>query len=124
MRSGDGSIRPSNADGSVTELLVRDSVSISWARVGCVLSLARSREGGDFPSDGVSLASILISSLSKRFRFFRAHEMFFGERPVGGLSLWSVFISVSFCVSEWLRALERFLVVFSERLSYFLHPEV
>ena len=82
MGSRGGSIVPSGADGSVAGLWVWDGDAISWARVRCVPSSARSWAGGDFPSNGLFLVHILISASSERYRFFRARAMSFGDQPV------------------------------------------
>ena len=46
---------PTYAGGSMTELWFGDNVVISLAIVGCDPSSARSRAGGDLPSDEISL---------------------------------------------------------------------
>ena len=82
MESVAGSITLSDADGYVAELWIGDGDAISWARVDCDPSSERSRAGGEFPSDGVSLVHISIGALSERCGFFSACEMSSGDGPV------------------------------------------
>ena len=65
----------SDDDGSVTRLWVRDGDAVSWERDGCGPSSARSIDGGDLPSDSVSLVHILIRASLERCRFFSAREI-------------------------------------------------
>ena len=85
VKSGDRSVSPSNADNSVEELKVGDGDAFPQAIFGCDPSSARSRGGKDFPPNGASLAHISISPLSERLVFFRSCEIYFGDRPSGGV---------------------------------------
>ena len=76
------SIRPSNTNGFVTELWVRDVDVISSERVGCDPSSARSQSEGDFPSNGVSLVYISIRELFERFGLFSAGDTSSEDRQI------------------------------------------
>ena len=66
----------------MTKMWFGDGAAISWERVGCVPISARSEGREMFSSNEVSLAHMLISSFSPMFRFFKAHELSSGGRPV------------------------------------------
>ena len=76
------SIRPSNADGSMSKLWVGDGEAISWARVGCGTRSTRSISGVDIPSDSVSLVHIYIRVSSERCGFFSVRVISYGDRLV------------------------------------------
>ena len=68
-----GGIGPPNAGGSLTGIWVGYDAATSCAIVGRDPSSARSRAGGEFPSNEVSLVHMC---------FFWGHEVYFGGRPV------------------------------------------
>ena len=71
------------------------------------------------PTKDASLEHILVRESSERCGFFRALEMYSGDRPNWEWLLWSVFFA-SFGVIERLGASGRFLVILRDRREDFL----